>query len=185
MGASIGPIQLIPPGLTGLLQLKQTGRLPSDLLGDVSPVLELRDWYMQSRQLQDFGLFGVIPATATFASNTNGFKAFQVGGAAFLVPQGQVWYVEQMTVIAALAAADTIVMAPCIAGPSLGANAEFTLVGPFYTDVITTRTRVAVAKADRSFWAYAGQQLGVWTVDNLAATTTTVTLHMRATPMPL
>jgi len=47
VSAPSGPVQVIPPGLLGALQLKNAGQLPDLLMGTYQPVIELRDWLMQ------------------------------------------------------------------------------------------------------------------------------------------
>lgn len=74
MGAS-GPIQLLPQGLLGLLQLKNVGHNPRELNDSVQPTLDLWRIYLQA---DSEALFTAnIPITA-------------VGGAFPVVPDAQV-----------------------------------------------------------------------------------------------
>lgn len=184
-----GPIQNVPAGLLGLLQLKQSGRNPAELLETVAPIYEMRDQYMQSKQLDQIALFGDTCKTANFPTTSPGFKIASVNGLGVVnctVPQGQTWYVEQMTGIASTpAAADSIRLATAIQGPNLGTQTVFLLTGSDFNDVVTARTRVIVCKSDRPFWAPAGWSFGFWVIDDATAGNWAVTLHMRATPMPL
>lgn len=178
-----GPIQVIPPGLMGLLQLKTGGNLPSTLADVVAPVLELRDWYLTARRVDHNTLFGAIPQRV-LATGNNGNFGFQLGGVNVQVPQNQIWYCEEMTINANLLAADYIRAAPTILTP--GAGASFTgshLVGPDVNDVVTARARSVAGKADRGFWAFPGDIFGVQVFDILSAGIT-LNLFLRATPCP-
>jgi hypothetical protein len=186
IGQVEGPIQIIPQGMMGLLQLKQLGKLPGDLSMVVEPSLEMRDWYMQARQLNTIALFGSIPTTANFVTGANGFAAFQVGGADFTIPQGQCWYVEAMTTIVSTnVAADTIRFAPSVQSANPGALTEFFMVGPDVNDAVTAQNRVLSAKADRAFWMTPGMKFGISVFNVIYAVNAHGTLHVRATPMPL
>jgi hypothetical protein len=182
MGAPLGPIQVIPPGLVGLLQLKQLGRLPDNLLGDVNPVLELRDWYMEARRVSTVTLFGGFPATAAITTGGVNFKSMLIGGVNAAVPQGQIWYVEEFTVSGSIAtAADSISFAAAMSQSPL---TDIQLVGPPYIDVITARARAAAAKADRGYWARPGDTFGAFVVDVLSVGGITLVATLRATICP-
>jgi len=76
----MGPLQVIPDGLLGFFDLKTFGRAPSELSEVVSPSLELRDWYFQSRA--EWYTNGSISVTS------NGFYA------AVTVPATEWWFVH-------------------------------------------------------------------------------------------
>lgn len=83
--ATYGPIQVIPPGLLGFLQLKTGGLNPTELNGLLQPTLQLRDWMF----------------LATAESLTNSQAGVGIGsawaplfGGGIVVPQGEAWWVE-------------------------------------------------------------------------------------------
>ena len=67
-----GPIQVIPPGLLGMLQLKNEGRSPSEFIETLQPTIELFEWLLQTNSIEGpdalsgtiaAGLQGFFPAT--------------------------------------------------------------------------------------------------------------------------
>lgn len=175
------PIQVIPPGLTGLLQLKQLGRLPDKLSDLVAPVLEMRDWYMTARRQTEFALFAGPPAA--FSTNSLGFKTFLAGGVVALVPSNQIWYVEQMDITGVLQnVADLAKIAAAIA-PSTG-NIQ-TVGDPDSNGPASGSLQRLHSFNRRPFWAFPGDQLGVDVLSLQSATGITLSMAIRATPMPL
>lgn len=175
----LGPIQIIPPGLTGLLQLKQMGRLPDRMSDTVAPVLELRDWYMTASRETEIGIFGAAPSVALITANI-GIRDFvpQV-----LIPGNQIWYVEQMTVkcspTGAEVATDAVRFAPCLYIPGAGSGE---LVGTDVSDyTLAARSREIRASASRGFWAFPGDALAVDVFDILTTNGYTFQLTFRAT----
>lgn len=161
-----GPIQIVPPGLLGYLNIKNAGNNPSDLLDTVQPTLDLRDWWFQAR-------LEVTTVTQSFLATTAsvGFKAFTTNPVT--VPQGQMWYVTEYVVAANIStAADTITMAAALETDLV--NLTFCTLGPNERDVINARARFLVARADRPFWLPAGSLLGAVVYDCLAAVNITV-----------
>jgi hypothetical protein len=181
----IGPIQIIPPGLLGLLQLKQLGRLPDKLSDLVAPVVELRDWYLTARRVDEFGLFGSSANLLLAGPSFSGISGFTLAsGPIMAVPQNQIWWVEQFTIDVVLSgAADFIRFAPMIqsAAPSLTRQQT----GPDVADVTTARTRVVSARSDRGFWAFPGDVFSAIVFDSANAAANTVHARLRATPCPI
>lgn len=182
-GAPLGPIQVIPPGLVGLLQLKQFGRLPDQLQGSVQPVLEMRDWYFQARRQGELSLWGVVPQTAALVTASGAavfeFSANIAGGAQ--VPLGQTWYVEQCAVNAALVAADNVRFT-IVTHDSTGHNVV--QVAPDYQDTTTARARLATVHADRGFWLGPGDTISLQTLDIVSVPGIAFFLHVKATVLP-
>lgn len=175
----MGPIQVIPPGLTGLLQLKQFGKVPGELADVVAPVLELRDWYLTARRLDQVALFGGTPTRSIAAA---GFAALQLAGVNAQVPQGQIWYVEQYGLNGTTAlAGDVLSFAPGVTNAAL---TSFFQTGPTDYDVVTARVRQRVCKSDRGFWAFPGDIFVVWAED-ISTAGITVNMNLRATPCPI
>jgi hypothetical protein len=175
----IQPIQVIPNGLMGLLQLKSLGQLPSILQTQVQPSLEMRDWYTQSRQVTQSTLLGAVP-TIVGGMTTVGIAGFTptVGP-----PVGFVWWVEQLTVTGQFAAAaDTI---RCLLVKTLSTSSTKDALGVDYTDNVNARTRQYVIKADRAFWMRPGESIAVQVNDILTASNVPASLFLQATPMQI
>jgi hypothetical protein len=175
----LGPLQVIPQGLTGFLQLKVFGQG----LGAVSSLLEanldVRDWLFCGRRQATVQLFNVPIPNINIASATPSQSFFQASGG--VVPQGQTWWVDRMTLFVSLAAADTISFCPIIGTAS---GTDFFAVGPKVTDTITARARGIIATNDRPFFMNSGDMFGVSIFDNLAGVQTNIQLRVLATVLP-
>jgi hypothetical protein len=174
-----GPIQTLPLGLLGLLQLKSGGSNPSQLADTVSPTYDLGKFYENNQSLLCATLFGGTPALTT---NARGAPVFQVGGVNITVPQKELWYVQEWTISCNLLAAEYIRFAPWFTGPGALSNLQ---MGPDYNDVVTARVRFASARIDRPFFAHAGCFFGCFVYDIITAGTITVSMEMRAVRMSL
>lgn len=182
----IGPIQVVPAGLTGVLQLKQTGRLPTALADLVAPVFELRDWYLMSRRLTEQALFpGGAPSAISVTTATGpGTYTFNAGAAVCAVPQTQVWWIDQFTIqIVASAAADLWRIAGGIS-PGAG-NLEITNTESVMDTAVARVRQGASANLQRGFWALPGDQFVAHVQDVVSAAGLSVNLRLRATPCPL
>jgi len=80
--SQIGPVQVIPPGLLGFLQLKGLGENPSALLQEYQPSIEVRDWLMAARYEVAIG------------NTSSGANGFQGAGNLIVVPQNECWFVH-------------------------------------------------------------------------------------------
>lgn len=185
MGANVkgplGPIQVIPPGLMGLLQLKQQGRLPTDLADSVQPVLEMRDWYFTGRRVATTALFPGAAPLATF--NVPGVQTFvpSAGGLA-TVPNGQYWYVDTCAAYGTLAAAaDTVRYSLVLLGSQGG---DLVPLSVDYADAANARVRRVMARADKPFWAQPGDQFAIYCEDVNTATNIVLSLSLRAAVLP-
>lgn len=94
------PIQPLAPGFLNLLGLKNLGALPNGLIDEVRPVLDMTSWYLNGNEL-------VASAQDQWQADLGagplaGF--FQVGSQAITglnpqtVPDGQLWWVEDLDV---------------------------------------------------------------------------------------
>lgn len=182
-GGPLGPIQIVPPGLVGLLQLKQLGRLPDKLADTVAGVIELRDWYLTSRRVDNLALLGGTPIFNA-ATGVTGNHTFSSAGPLAVVPQNQLWYVEQMMVdcvnTAAMVATDVVRFCGVILPGAGGQQIQVTNDVSDY--VQAARTRVIDCKADRGFWMFPGDNLAVRIMDNITTNGWTFALTFRATP---
>lgn len=149
---TLGPMQVIPPGLMGFLQLKQTGRLPGDLSGTVEPIIELRDWYFQARMIDVFSQFPTFPSTVTITTGSIGYKPFTVPYT-WQVPASEIWYVDTYTVaIGPVASGDSVSFACAWKNGPSGTAFESTYdIGNEVNNVADATARFPAAFA-RNFW---------------------------------
>jgi hypothetical protein len=183
-GPPLGPIQVIPPGLVGYLNLKQFGRLPDVLSSTVDPSLEMRDWYFQANVLYTVQLCGATPITPNFVTAGVDFFRFQVGGVDFAVPKGQAWYVDLASADAALAAAGDTMQA-CLVKQDASKTSILQL-GPVQPDVVSARAgRLLTVRSDRAFWMFPGEFFGIQLMDQVFVTNTFFSLSVRATLLPI
>lgn len=103
-------INSIPDGLLSLLQLKQTGRNPSQFAEFVQPVMDLQAWYEAST--------AEIVASTTSAIAANGVTA-----SSLLVPFNETWLLDATTF--SFATAGTVTAARCY-GTIASSNASGT-----------------------------------------------------------
>jgi len=169
-----GPIQTIPQGLLGLLQLKQLGKNPFDLTDSVQSILDIFPLYVQ--RLSNSTTLIVGSDSLALATGNIGNRTFVTA-----VPQGQAWYIERMSIDATMAAADFIRLAPSILYE--GAGAGF-CVAPDTSDAITARGR-RLRTAAGGFWAPPGATFGVYVFDILAGTTIATQLFLRGFAVPI
>lgn len=151
-----GPIQIIPPGLLNLLQLKADGRSVSKLGDTCVPSLEMSSWWLRAQAEIDTAQYQSNIAAGTLATYANYGAPNQI-----LVPNGQWWYVHEYAAVATPGAgtATNVRLARAFVGPTtrysgLGEQAQLianssvlltagdfwcapgTLLG-FYADVVT------------------------------------------------
>jgi len=100
MSAPSGPVQVIPPGLLGMLQLKNVGQLPDLLQGNIQPTLELRDWMLHANE--EYQLASLNQALGTYDSTMFSMNT------PVIIPQGQWWYVHNITAYLVLGNTDTL-----------------------------------------------------------------------------
>lgn len=151
---SYGPVQVLPKGLLGFLQLKNAGKNPDRLSNTLSPSLDLFEWYMAGTA-QD-----IIPAPATAAlpTGSTGFQAFTVNPV--IVPQQEIWWVQNFGVLSsALGATESVGFMCAIQGVPAAVAGTY-MFGDRRTILTGTATgRVARAYAN-GFWVPPGYTFG-------------------------
>jgi hypothetical protein len=90
-------IQVIPPGLLSILQLKNGGRTPQHLGPDVLPTFDLEGYFLRATQQ-------VITASEALVTTANDAKTLAA------VPDSEWWFVEHFTANWFIAAGDLL---PC------------------------------------------------------------------------
>lgn len=176
-----GPIQVIPPGLLGFLQLKTSGKNPEFLDDTISPTLDVTDWYFQA-SLLDFTQ-AVATAARALANGVTGIQLFSPNS--IDVPQQENWWVEEYTIFAAVpAATDTCQFSCMYRTPNVGSTNPYVLgdPSPLLTGVAAA-ARINVARA-RQFFAPAGCSLGMFVLANETAATITYNGFVRFARLP-
>lgn len=74
--ADFGPIQVPPPGLLSLLNLKNTGRNPERMHDTYTPTLELRDMLLQFNLLDALKTLGGTPPGVNLTNGQVGARSF-------------------------------------------------------------------------------------------------------------
>lgn len=98
-----GPIQIVPRGLLGLLNLKNSGKTPSTLGGVVTPIMDLLEMYCSSTYEPVAATVAVAAAVGPVSSD-------------LVVPQNEIWFVRVATATTdVLGVGDTITMQVSIA----------------------------------------------------------------------
>lgn len=179
---TFGPIQLIPPGLLGLFQLKQMGKNPSQYGEVVLPSFELSDWYLRAASLDYNAQVGValIPGV-DLANGAVGFQGFSPN--AVIVPANEWWHVENYTVATGnLTTGDNTALRPAFARPLTGTR-SIHVVNPANTGVLGgAATARANTVSGVDFWVPPGSEIGMFVQVNDTATVISYTGYLRYTP---
>lgn len=176
------PIQAIPQGLLGFLQLKNAGKNPSEISELLQPVLDLREWYLQTAMRNFIGNGGAAPSAA-LPNNTVGFIGYLATVPNITVPANEVWYCPYYTALSAtLLAAETIQFGCGFRNPDAGFTYQSLIGEP--CDPVTGPNKRAFAFA-RDFWLPPGTQLGIQVFQCATAATIVVEGHLRYVPLPI
>lgn len=145
-----------PQGLLDLLDSQNFGHNPNNLSEVVSPIVDLTDLYLTSRQAAQITSGGVL------ANNSSNLVA-----AGMQVPAGETWLVR---------AAGAILTAG--AGVSATATLVISINGlavPISDNVLLAASTNRWIKADITrFWLPSGAYLGIYTTDVVGAPTGTI-----------
>lgn len=172
------PIQLIPPGLLGLLQLKNNGKNPQELPDQVQAIMEMRDWYMECNH-------ETVVQTVDVANGAVGFTAYTTP---IIVPATEYWFVEDYTVQTNTALIATSVVSFAAAW-RIVTGAVFSQFGVGTPQQLLTGVaagRGGFAFSDRGFFLPTGAELGIRVMANeVAAGNITYQGSVRITRLPL
>lgn len=173
-----GPIQQIPPGLLGFLQLKNQGLGLGDLPDTLQGVLELRDWLLHA-DARNSGRY-----ERNIAASSSGIGAFNTPGP-LLVPDSEWWYVHNFTVLSSnLAAGDSVQLGGAWLVDRALPNPSFYLVSlPQGGGLHTGVNRAAIASGG-GFFVPPGAELGFYHEITTAAAVN-VSGYVRYTPLPI
>lgn len=176
----VGPIQIQPPGLLGLLQLKVGGYMPDALAQDVQPTVDLEAYWLRAAALNESTGY-----SRTLAAATYGFAASLLDTATATMPLGpsqqEWWYVQDYTIrYSAPGGAGTNLIPAWTLRPGPGAaQAEF-YVGETYQ----VAGPAFVAARAQGFWLPPGAVLGSY-VDVVTVGLQIDLMGLRYTPCPV
>lgn len=148
-----GPIQVLPAGLLGFLQLKSpAGRNPEVLTGEVAPGLEMLPFYINQQAIH------ATQGGKTIALGT-GTGNLLFDAPSIVVPLDEFWYVKYFTVLFSPLTAGDIVTGFCPSAylDPAAPSARFHLLGTPTYGRPTGGTPVASA---RDFWVPPGTAFG-------------------------
>lgn len=179
--AKWGPLQTIPPGLLGMLQLKNLGQAPQTLDDSVIPGIDLTEWYMvQNRET-------LLGTRAPANNDQANFWAMTTNP--LTVPDREFWYVWSATASIGFAVGDYTTSLSCVAlVPGAGANA-WVLLGQPATTIIdplaTPQAFTAFAGGSVREWFGPGTQFGYGggRFNIVGAPTLYVTMHITRLPI--
>ena len=173
-------VQLIPPGLLGFFGIKSGGRNPSELGEQVSPTLDLWDWYTQAKLLDGIASLGSVPSVAV---NATGIHVFSPN--AIIVPEGEAWWVDNFTIrTGTLLAAEAIGVVPVMLRPRVGSQNQYLLVETASGTGAAGAGQVSATSAKR-FWVPPGTELGVLVSTIATAASITISAYLRFARAPL
>lgn len=170
------PIQLVPPGFLGLLQLKQMGKNPVEMLETVAPVFPLADWYLRSIEIQLNTTYTQLMA----ASAAGGYQAF-TNPAALTVPEDEWWWVANYAARGGLVAGDTVNGLRT----ALQTNRTGTVRFGRFGNPINLAGQGSVVCFDSGFWAPPGAEFGLHVTNVVSAAGVTFTADLRYSPCPI
>jgi len=148
-----GPVNLIPPGILNLVDLRTLGAAPKELVESYQPTIETFDWFVAG--FADFAAFEITIPTGTYS-------AWSLISVFHTVPAREWWYVYDWTITArGFNATDNVTYYESLAVPnvnqSVGGTAAF-----FRKSALMTHTGSAgppggevqtMVGLDRGFWA--------------------------------
>jgi len=163
----VGPVQVLPPGLINLLQLKVGGYVPDALRQDIQPTIDLEAWWLRAARK-------VLPG-----AYTNGVAAAAVDDQVGIFTTGLVsirpgdkawWYVHRASVLGLANGGAVTVQQLCVrtpGGTSAFANDALLMYGDFLPTQANGTYHLHTAGG---FWMPPGSSLGMY-VGTIAAGT--------------
>lgn len=171
------PIQIIPSGLLGLLQLKNNGRNPSILPDELQSTFELRDWYLETDVRIRSGITAAIPS---------GTLGLTLTAATHIVPEGEQWVLRGVYASMNVAAADAIRGYVVMQPPSHVATATVRMLGEDFDAPVLAQAQTWVpsyVNQGELLVAQPGTRFGVWLTRNLLAAAQQAAVFVTYSPM--
>jgi hypothetical protein len=163
--APVGPVQIAPAGLLGLLQLKIGGYMPDALKQDVQPNIDLGPYWLRSTRQKMLAAYSKGTTAGTYNAV---IPLLEVAGVPLGPGNKAWWFVHDMCVLTSgLVAATTQV--------GLGFTETGGPLGNVNTTILTAPRDIAIGDAigmsHQGFWVPPGAQLGCY-IGTVAATGT-------------
>jgi len=154
-----GPVQLTPPGLLGLLQLKTGGFVPDALLQSVQPTLDLLPFWLRAAAENFNDSYSVVipgPATPTEIVPLTDAATHTL----MLGPTAQEWwYVENLSVGVSTSGATT---PTCCLGYVLNGGPVGGVTSQYVSNFVRPVAGEAPPLVARDFWVPPGGVIGVY-----------------------
>lgn len=171
MSQQWGPIQIIPPGLLGYLQVKNVGQNPNTLDSNIQPTLELLHWLLRARQVS------VDPNTYArgFLTANRGFLSWTVP---LIAAQDEWWYIAHYNIASVVVGAgDSIVYKPAWRS---GQGGVYEIGDGYETLAVGQRGLIG----GDGLWLPPGGELGVWVKDCTSVGGIQLNSQLDYTPLP-
>lgn len=181
MSLPSGPIQSLPNGLLGLLQLKNMGNLPDVLLGNVQPIIDMVPFWLRGQTITDPVVHGLGLPTGT-----TGLQSFSPNP--ILVPEGQMWWVRRYTVqaVVPVGATERIDnLTPTLTVQRVGVVLWQALTERPVSVLGNAASTVAAAVGCGDFWASPGSEIGFYVGDVTTGSNVVVNGQVWYTPVPI
>jgi len=171
------PIQTLPCGLLGFLQLKNLGQNPSILPDTIQSTLDLREWLLETNAENP-----LTPSSVIVTSGVVGLVLFTT--LPLIVPDREWWFVENYTLtMGVVPAGDEIAAAPAMRTSVAGAPQQLILAPEFEVEVSTVNQSGCASARD--FWLGPNMELGAWVNRVVAAGNLTIAARVRFTRLPI
>lgn len=179
-----GPIQTLPRGLLGLLQLKNTGRNPAFLSDAVQSVIDIDSYYLRNQAHSRLPAPQLAVTGAAGAAAYNRFSTNPV-----IVPDNECWWVESFTLSMTLGAiGDRITNFQPMLFYNLAATNDFSFLaneGGYSVTRTAQTVNEGIFVSARGFWMPPGSELGVAWAERALTVATTCFGFVRKAILPI
>lgn len=149
------PVQLSPPGLLNLLQLKTGGVNPDDVQREIQPTIDLEAWWLRAARTVDLTNRGI-----TALAGVNGYIDFSPN--VIQVPANAWWYVHAYSVTFTVAALDQVLGLRLAMLYNPTGTQRYRFVGEYVPQASVTSTTSDLALNASELWAPPGSRLGFY-----------------------
>jgi len=101
---AVGPVQVLPPGLLNMLQLKTGGQSPDAMRQDIQPSIDLEAWWLRATRQKVSAAYNISAAVAGYLTVV---LPLNVSGATLGPDNRTWWYVHDASVVGNLGAASS------------------------------------------------------------------------------
>lgn len=155
----VGPVQVGPPGLLNLLQLKSGGTNPDAMRQDIAPSIDLEQWWLRATRKRILDPYGL-----TLGAGSYGVVAQMIsipGGAPLGPTDREWWYVHATYWVANLGAASSLDFAQV---GIIENGGPLFVTSTLYGDLLQgVGADTAAPVSARGLWMPPGSSLGIFT----------------------